>query len=83
MNPVLNRGRGHKLWLWGFVFGSEILFFFFPTVGVVQCFHLTPGDAVGSSALEISQIQVEEVMYGIFSIGDNPFSSRRQGEVIF
>lgn len=43
----------------------------------------TPGDAVGSSALEISQIQVEEVMYGIFSIGDNPFSSRRPGEVIF
>lgn len=63
MNPVLNRGRGHKLCLW--------------------CFHLTPGDAVGSSALEISQIQVEEVMYGIFSIGDNPFSSRRWGDVIF
>lgn len=48
---------------------------------MVQCFNMLPGDAVRSSPLEVYQTQLDKVMAELFSVGDNPFFSRRLGEV--
>lgn len=59
----------------------DVIFLFFSTGKVVQCFNMLPADAVRSSALEVYQTELDKAMAELFCVGESPFSSRRLGVV--